>query len=109
MPSHHATPTAQNVDELVKEMDTINLRVIVNLSGGTGDQLRQTVATMKCRYPDRFVVFANLSYDDLNTPGYGKRAAARLEQDVKSSGAQALKIFNNLGMDVKYAGGQRVH
>src|SRR5205807_109745 len=107
--SHHANPTAQHVDELVKEMDTINLRVIVNLSGGTGDQLRQTVATMKGRYPDRFVVFANLSYDDLNTPGYGKRAAARLEQDVKSGGAQGLKIFKNFGMDVKYAGGQRVH
>src|SRR5438034_8749183 len=78
--SHHANPTAQHVDQLVKEMDTINLRVIVNLSGGTGDQLRQTVATMKGRYPDRFVVFANLSYDDLNTPGYGKRAAARSEE-----------------------------
>src|SRR5439155_1528243 len=107
--SHHANPTAQHVDELVKEMDTINLRVIVNLSGGTGDQLRQTVATMKGRYPDRFVVFANLSYDDLDTPGYGKRAAARLEQDVKSGGAQGLKIFKNFGMDVKYSNGERVH
>jgi hypothetical protein len=38
------------VDRLVKEMDTINLRVMVNLSGGTGEQLRQAVATMKGRY-----------------------------------------------------------
>src|SRR2546429_1150252 len=107
--SHHWNPTPEHVDQLVKEMDTINLRVIVNLSGGTGDQLRQTVATMKGRHPDRFVVFANLNYDDLNTPGYGKRAAARLEQDVKSGGGQGLKRFRNFGMDVKYAGGQRVH
>ena len=107
--SHHANPTPQHVDQVVKEMDTINLRVMVNLSGGTGGQLRQTVATMKGRYPDRFVVFANLSYDDLNTPGYGKRAAARLEQDVKTGGAQGLKIFKNFGMDVKYSNGQRVH
>lgn len=106
--SHHWNPTPQEVDQLVKEMDTINLRVMVNLSGGTGEQLRQTVAVMKGRYPDRFVVFANLSYDDLNTPGYGKRAAARLEQDVKS-GAQGLKIFKNFGMDLKYAKGERVH
>ena len=107
--SHHANPTPQHVDQVVKEMDTINLRVMVNLTGGTGDQLRQTVATMKGRYPDRFVVFANLSYDDLNTPGYGKRAAARLEQDVQSGGAQGLKIFKNFGMDLKYSNGQRVH
>jgi predicted TIM-barrel fold metal-dependent hydrolase len=105
--SHHWNPTSEHVDQLVKEMDTINLRVIVNLSGGTGEQLRQTVATMKGRYPDRFVVFANLSYDDINTPGYGKRAAVRLEQDAKN-GAQGLKIFKNFGMDLKYANGQRV-
>jgi uncharacterized protein len=106
--SHHWNPTTEEVDRLVREMDTINLRVMVNLSGGTGEQLRNTVAAMKGRHPDRFVVFANLNYEDINTPGYGKRAAARLEQDVKN-GAQGLKIFKNLGMDVKYANGERVH
>src|SRR5215475_5816169 len=82
--SHHWNPTAEYVDQLVKEMDTINLQVLVNLSGGTGERLKKTLAVMKGRYPNRFVVFANLSYDDLNTPGYGTRAAARLEQDVKN-------------------------
>src|SRR5215467_6953284 len=106
--SHHWNPTTEHVDELVKEMDTINLRVLVNLSGGTGESLKKTLAVMKGRYPNRFVVFANLSYDDLNTPGYGKRAAERLEQDVKN-GAQGLKIFKNYGMDLKYANGERVH
>jgi predicted TIM-barrel fold metal-dependent hydrolase len=106
--SHHWNPTAEYVDKLVKEMDTINLRVLVNLSGGTGESLKKTLAVMKGRYPNRFVVFANLSYDDLNTPGYGKRAAARLEQDVKN-GAQGLKIFKNYGMELKYANGERVH
>ena len=106
--SHHWNPTAERVDQLVKEMDTINLRVLVNLSGGTGEELRKTVATMKSRYPDRFVVFANPSYDDINTPGYGQRAADRLAQDVHN-GAQGLKIFKNFGMDLKYANGERVH
>src|SRR6202171_2332863 len=106
--SHHWNPTPEHVDQLVKEMDTINLRVLVNLSGGTGEELRKTVATMKSRYPDRFVVFANLSYDDINTPGYGQRAADRLAQDVRN-GAQGLKIFKNFGMDLKYASGERVH
>src|SRR5215467_9673806 len=106
--SHHWNPTTEHVDELVKEMDTINLRVLVNLSGGTGESLKKTLAVMKGRYPNRFVVFANLSYDDLNTAGYGKRAAARLEQDVKN-GAQGLKIFKNYGMDLKYANGERAH
>jgi uncharacterized protein len=106
--SHHWNPTPEEVDRLVKEMDTINLRVMVNLSGGTGEQLKNTVAVMKGRYPDRFVVFSNMSYDDLNTPGFGKRLAARLEQDVKN-GAQGLKIFKNFGMDLEYSSGARVH
>jgi len=44
----------------------------------------------------------------LNTPGFGKRVAARLEEDVKN-GAQGLKIFKDFGMELKYANGQRVH
>src|SRR5215469_8024205 len=45
--SHHWNPTAEYVDKLVKEMNTINLRVLVNLSGGTGDSLKKTLAVMK--------------------------------------------------------------
>src|SRR5229473_3247061 len=105
---HGLLRTPERVDQLVKEMDTINLRVMVNLSGGTGEQLRRTFETMKGRYPDRFVVFANMNFDDLNTPEFGKRVTERLEQDVKK-GAQGLKIFKNFGMDLKYANGERVH
>src|SRR5262245_66089637 len=89
-------------------MDTINLHVMVNLSGGTGDRLKRTVEVMKGRYPKRFVVFANMDYSDINTPGFGERVAARLEQDVKN-GAQGLKIFKDFGMELHYANGQRVH
>jgi len=106
--SHHWNPTSAHVDQLVKEMDTINLRVLVNLSGGSGEELRKTVATMKGRYPDRFVVFANPSYEDINVPGYGNRAAERLAADVRH-GAQGLKIFKDFGMELKYANGERVH
>ena len=105
--SHHQNLSPEYVDKLVREMDSINLRVLVNLSGGTGERLKQMIAAMKGRYPDRFVVFANLSFDDLNEPGYGERAAARLAEDVKH-GAQGLKIFKNLGMDLKYRNGERV-
>jgi hypothetical protein len=74
--SHHWNPTPEHVEDLIKGMNSINLRVLVNLSGGTGEALRKTVEVMKGRYPDRFVVFANMSYDDLNTPGFGKRQTA---------------------------------
>jgi predicted TIM-barrel fold metal-dependent hydrolase len=105
--SHHTRLTPEYVDKLIKEMDSINLRVIVNLSGGTGERLKETIAAMKGRYPNRFVVFANVSTNDLNEPGFGARAASRLAEDVKN-GAQGLKIFKNFGMDMKYKSGERV-
>ena len=62
--SHHWNPTSAEVDELIKGMDSIDLQVMVNLSGGTGDELKRTVEAMKGRYPKRFVVFANPRYDE---------------------------------------------
>ncbi len=106
--SHHSPNTSpERIDQIVREMDSINLRVIVNLSGGTGETLARGVKSFKGRYPDRFEVFANLDFSDLEEPGYGRRAAERLVRDVKN-GAQGLKIFKNLGLDLKYKDGRRV-
>lgn len=95
------------LDKLVKDMDGLNLQVMVNLSGGYGDRLKQTVATMKGAYPKRFVVFANLDFEDLEEPGYADRAARQLEQDIKN-GAQGLKFFKNFGMDLREKSGTRI-
>jgi hypothetical protein len=47
---------AEQLDKLVKDMDSINLQVMVNLSGGYGDRLEKGVANMKGRYGKRFVL-----------------------------------------------------
>src|SRR5580765_7147498 len=90
----------EGVDKLVADMDSINLRIMVNLSGGYGDRLQENVAVLKQRYKDRFVVFANLDFSKIDDAGYGQRAAAQLEEDVRH-GAQGLKFFKNFGMDLK--------
>lgn len=91
--------TAENVDQVVKDMDDLNMAVMVNLSGSNGDELKEVIAKSKARYPDRFAIFANPSYDGIDDPGYPERTAAQFEADVKA-GAQGLKIFKNLGMYV---------
>src|SRR6267142_5513669 len=92
--------TQQCVDKLVADMDALNLRVMVNLSGGYGDKLKRTEEAQKGRHKDRLVVFANIDFENLDAPAYPARAAAQLEKDVKN-GAQGLKIFKNFGMDLK--------
>src|ERR1700694_1623938 len=92
--NHQWSLSPEKVDKLVADMDSINLRIMVNLSGGYGDRLKENVAILKERYKDRFVVFANLDFSRIDDADYGKRAAAQLEQDVRN-GAQGLKFFKN--------------
>lgn len=106
--NHQRNMSPDRVDQLVTQMDALNMRIMVNLSGGTGDELERTVKAMKGRHPGRFVVFANLNFATVDDPGYGDRAAAQLERDVRN-GAQGLKIFKNFGMDLKDKQGKRIH
>ena len=106
--SHHRRLSPERWAAIVREMDQQNLQVLVNLSGGSGDELAaniQAIATSPA--PDRMVFFANLDYSDLDRPGYGARAAARLDADVRA-GARGLKIFKNFGLTLKRGSGARV-
>ncbi len=97
----------EDLDKVVRDMDRINCRVLVNLSGGTGERLKKGVENMTGAYPDRFVLFANVDFSDIDDPAFGHKAAARLQADVKN-GAKGLKIFKNLGLTLKDGSDARV-
>jgi predicted TIM-barrel fold metal-dependent hydrolase len=105
----HTGPTPETIASLIEQMDALNIRVLNNLSGGSGDALRQRMAYIRSTpHADRFTVFAN----GLNgfrgvAPGYGHKAAAQLEADV-ASGAIGFKIFKETGMDTPKADGTRL-
>jgi predicted TIM-barrel fold metal-dependent hydrolase len=105
----HTGPTPETIKTLIAQMDALNIRVLNNLSGGFGDALKQRVDYIRSTpYGDRFTVFANglNRFSDV-APGYGQKAAAQLETDVKN-GAIGLKIFKETGMDTKKADGSRL-
>lgn len=97
----------EQLDSLIAAMDAMNMAVMVNLSGGSGERLMETVERMKNRYPGRFAVFANIDFRGIDDPDFGRKAAAQLERDV-ANGAQGLKIFKNLGMYVTDSAGNRI-
>jgi uncharacterized protein len=99
--------TAEDADRLIREMDRINLRVMVNLSGGTGEALKQGLASLAGRYPGRFVAFANIDLGKIDDHDFGAVAARQLGEDVRN-GAVGLKIFKNLGMSLTDGSGLRV-
>jgi predicted TIM-barrel fold metal-dependent hydrolase len=102
-----ATMSDGAVDTLIAQMDSLNLAVIVNLSGGSGERLAANVRGLEGRHPERFVTFANVSFDSVGAPGWTERAVARLAADL-DAGARGLKIYKNLGMDVRDVDGIRV-
>ncbi|HVR96004.1 MAG TPA: amidohydrolase family protein [Thermoanaerobaculia bacterium] len=98
--------TAEESAKLVADMDGLNMAVMVNLSGGSGEVFQKGWAALG-RHPGRFVQFANVDFEKISEPGFGENAARQLEQDVKN-GARGLKVFKNLGMFVKDKDGRRV-
>jgi uncharacterized protein len=107
--SHQPEPIgAAAFDEVVRGMDANNLKLLVNLSGGSGDRLRQGIAAIRdSRHSDRMVLFANVNFRSGVGPGFGAKAARQLEDDVKA-GAMGLKVFKDLGMFAQKTDGSRL-
>jgi len=105
--SHQFRMATQDLSELVRDMDQINMAVMVNLSGRTGDQLKAAVENVARNYPNRFVVFANINFDGIGNPGWTENAVRQLEADV-NNGARGLKIYKSLGLRHRDTKGNRV-
>lgn len=105
--SHHYNMPTQDLSKVVRAMDTLNLAVLVNLSGGFADFLQLSVKNVRENYPNRFVVFANVDFDGVGEPDWGSKAAAQLEEDVRS-GAAGLKIYKSLGLRYRDIQGNRI-
>jgi predicted TIM-barrel fold metal-dependent hydrolase len=105
----HTGPTPDTIEQLIKEMDAIGVRVLNNLSGGSDPAaVKQKVDFIRSsKYPDRFTVFANVQWEGAGRPGWAEKAVADLEAAVKN-GAIGLKIFKNLGMRTRKHDGSRL-
>jgi predicted TIM-barrel fold metal-dependent hydrolase len=83
--------------ELVAVMNQKNIRSMVNLTGGYGPGLADTIARYDRAYPGRFFSFTEPSYEhwkDLNYPQLQADAIAQAHQQ----GARGLKILKTLGL-----------
>jgi uncharacterized protein len=105
--NHQFNMPTMDLSNLIREMDKLNMAIMVNLSGQSGDNIVKSVNNIKSNYPNRFIVFANVDWSGVGSPGWGEKAARQLEEDVKN-GARGLKVYKNLGFSVKDVDGKRV-
>jgi predicted TIM-barrel fold metal-dependent hydrolase len=83
--------------DLLKAMETRNLRTLVSLTGGTGRGLADAIKMFQQPLPDRFVIFTEPSYDRIAQPGFAAWQADELGR-AKAAGAKGLKILKVLGL-----------
>ena len=97
--------TSAVVEKYLAEMDAAGVRTVVNLDGGWGDRLKETLAALDNAHPGRFLTFALVDFAGLDDPDWGRREAKRLEESFKA-GAKGLKFHKSLGLSVRYKDGR---
>jgi predicted TIM-barrel fold metal-dependent hydrolase len=106
--NHQFDMPDQNLNDLVKYMNNLNMAVMVNLSGQNGEILKKSINNINRTAPKRFIVFANIDFSNIGENGWTEKAVKQLEQDVRN-GANGLKIYKSLGFSIKDNSGKRVH
>ncbi|MFO0850294.1 MAG: amidohydrolase family protein [Gemmataceae bacterium] len=99
--------TAETVKRYLTEMNEAGVRTVVNLDGGWGDRLKETLAALDEAHPGRFLTFALVNFDGIDDPDWGEREAKRLEEGFQA-GAKGLKFHKTFGLRHRYKDGRLV-
>ena len=89
--------------ELVKTMDAVNLHTMVNLTGGTGDDLAGSIAGFDQAFPRRFVSMTEPSWTRAGETGYAAWQADEIGR-AKAAGAVGVKVLKTLGLYLRDGG-----
>lgn len=91
------------LDQLLAILDEANVRVYVDLDGGWGEEiLNSHLDKFKAPAPERFCIFGGVDWFAWPKQGdhFGEWAAARLREQA-ARGAQGLKVWKGLGLQVR--------
>ena len=85
-------------EECLSVMDRKNIRTMVNLTGGYGDNLREAIAKLQNAHPGRFVVFVEPAWSRAADSGYPKLQADLIKDahgaGAKKDGVERIKAVN---------------
>ena len=122
--NHQWDMPTQNLSALLADMNSLNMVVMVNLSGRSFDifhddyggnnmqnagvdKLNRSLQNVKNNANGRILIFTNIDFSGIDNPAWTKTAVEQLEKDVKA-GAAGLKIYKDIGLEVKDKNGKRV-
>jgi predicted TIM-barrel fold metal-dependent hydrolase len=97
VPLGEATHIDADVASVVAMMDRRNVKTMVNLTGGYGSGLADSVRDLAEAHPDRFVVFTEPGWDRFASSNYPQWQGDEIAS-AKAAGARGLKILKTLGL-----------
>ena len=112
--SHQWGMPTMDLNELVSEMDEINMKFIINLSGsGFGPQVakdlyfNESIKNIKENQPERIGLFVNVDFNSIDVENHVENQV-NIIRDAVSKGAIGLKVYKSLGLTNKDSKGERV-
>jgi predicted TIM-barrel fold metal-dependent hydrolase len=100
-----STLTPERVKRYLAEMDAAGVRTAVNLDGGWGERLTETLTALDNAHPGRFLTYALIDFSGVDEPGWSDRESLRLRASFEA-GAKGLKFHKTLGLGVRYKDGR---
>jgi predicted TIM-barrel fold metal-dependent hydrolase len=87
-------------DECLAVMNRKNIRMMVDLTGGYGENLNTAISRLQTPHPDRFLVFVEPAWDRVAEFGYPAYQAHEIER-AHAAGARGIKVLKTLGLYVR--------
>jgi predicted TIM-barrel fold metal-dependent hydrolase len=117
--SHQWKMPVMDFSNLVAEMDSLNMAYMINLSGSgfaafAGNQglmdltLTESLENIKKQgFTNRFGVFVNVDFNKIDDADFGTNNV-EIIKDAVAQGVIGLKVYKNLGLNLKDNSGERV-
>lgn len=86
-----------NPRQFIRVMDEANIAAAINLTGGWGVRLQQSIDNLAGKFPGRFFVFTQIDYSRIDDRTY---LLDTLDQ-AYAAGAKGVKVLKDLGLTVR--------
>jgi len=112
--SHQWKMPTMDLNELVSEMDEINMKFIINLSGsGFGPQAAkdiyfdESIKNISENQPGRVGLFVNVDFNSIDVENHIE-SQVKIIRNAVAKGAIGLKVYKSLGLTNKDSKGNRI-
>jgi predicted TIM-barrel fold metal-dependent hydrolase len=100
--------TPEGLAAMFKELDALNVGLMLSAENISGERLKTTLATVKASpYAKRVAIFTGVNFNGVG-PGWAEKAIAQLEADVAAGAVGVGEIGKGFGLSTRKPDGSRL-